>query len=198
MKKIFALSILISLFALPASASISLTATDINFNSGAQEISCNDADNVVIIDRFPPFNPGYVVSNCPASISFETLFEFSSYTDEADFIANSGFDFGSYNIYELNEDTWDTETTLCGDGSAGNLWSAECATLAVSTASFTLSAISSAGSILTVGSAGDLFAAVGTLVNDLWVLLAIAIGVPLAFYIIRQVIFVVYYNPDNK
>jgi hypothetical protein len=34
----------------------------------------------------------------------------------------------------------------------------------------------------------DVFAAVGTLTTDLWVLLAIAMGVPLAFYIIKQVI----------
>jgi len=34
----------------------------------------------------------------------------------------------------------------------------------------------------------DLFATAGSLVTDLWVLIAIAIGVPLAFYIIRQVI----------
>jgi hypothetical protein len=34
----------------------------------------------------------------------------------------------------------------------------------------------------------DLFASVGTLTTDLWVLIAVAIGVPLAFYIIRQVI----------
>jgi hypothetical protein len=34
----------------------------------------------------------------------------------------------------------------------------------------------------------DLFAAVGTLTTDLWVLIAIAIGVPIAFYIIRKVI----------
>ena len=34
----------------------------------------------------------------------------------------------------------------------------------------------------------DLFAAVGTLTTDLWLILSIAMGVPLAFYIIRQVI----------
>lgn len=34
----------------------------------------------------------------------------------------------------------------------------------------------------------DVFAAVGTLTTDLWVLIAIAIGVPLAFYVIRAVI----------
>ena len=37
-------------------------------------------------------------------------------------------------------------------------------------------------------SSTDLFASVGTLTSDLWVLLAIAMGVPLAFYILRQVI----------
>jgi hypothetical protein len=34
----------------------------------------------------------------------------------------------------------------------------------------------------------DVFAAVGTLTSDLWVIIAVAIGVPLAFYIIRRVI----------
>ncbi len=34
----------------------------------------------------------------------------------------------------------------------------------------------------------DVFAAVGTLTTDLWVIIAVAIGVPLAFYVIRQVI----------
>ncbi len=34
----------------------------------------------------------------------------------------------------------------------------------------------------------DLFAAVGTLTTDLWVVIAVAIGVPLAFYIIKRVI----------
>ena len=38
------------------------------------------------------------------------------------------------------------------------------------------------------GSSTDLFSSVGTLTNDLWVLIAIAIGVPLAFYIIKRVI----------
>jgi hypothetical protein len=38
------------------------------------------------------------------------------------------------------------------------------------------------------GASTDLFASVGTLVTDLWVLIAVAIGVPLAFYIIKQVI----------
>ena len=36
--------------------------------------------------------------------------------------------------------------------------------------------------------ASDVLASSSTLVTDLWVLIAIAIGVPLAFYIIRQVI----------
>ena len=34
----------------------------------------------------------------------------------------------------------------------------------------------------------DVFAAVGSLTTDLWVILAVAMGVPLAFYILRQVI----------
>jgi hypothetical protein len=34
----------------------------------------------------------------------------------------------------------------------------------------------------------DVFAAVGTLTTDLWVLIAVAIGVPLAFYVIRSLI----------
>jgi hypothetical protein len=37
-------------------------------------------------------------------------------------------------------------------------------------------------------SSSDLFAAAGTLVGDLWVLIAVAIGVPLAFYIIKRVV----------
>ena len=38
------------------------------------------------------------------------------------------------------------------------------------------------------GSSTDLFAAAGQITTDLWVLLAIALGVPLAFYVIRRVI----------
>lgn len=34
----------------------------------------------------------------------------------------------------------------------------------------------------------DLLADAGTLVTDLWVLIALAVGVPLAFYIIRKII----------
>ena len=41
---------------------------------------------------------------------------------------------------------------------------------------------------LGVGSSTDLLASAGTLVTDLWLIIALAIGVPLAFYIIRQVI----------
>lgn len=41
---------------------------------------------------------------------------------------------------------------------------------------------------LPTSSSTDIFASVGYLVGDLWVLLAIAMGVPLAFYIIRRVI----------
>jgi hypothetical protein len=37
-------------------------------------------------------------------------------------------------------------------------------------------------------SSSDLFASLGTLTTDLWVLIAVALGVPLAFYIIRRVI----------
>jgi hypothetical protein len=38
------------------------------------------------------------------------------------------------------------------------------------------------------GALDDVFASIGTLTTDLWVLIAVAIGVPLAFYVIRQVI----------
>lgn len=34
----------------------------------------------------------------------------------------------------------------------------------------------------------DMLANVGTLTTDLWVLIALAIGIPLAFYVIRKVI----------
>lgn len=45
-------------------------------------------------------------------------------------------------------------------------------------------------SIITLpGSAvSDLMANVGVLFSDLWILLALAVGVPLGFYIIRKVI----------
>jgi len=36
--------------------------------------------------------------------------------------------------------------------------------------------------------AADLLADAGTLFTDLWVVLALAIGIPLAFYVIRRVI----------
>jgi len=38
------------------------------------------------------------------------------------------------------------------------------------------------------GAETDVLASVGTLTTDLWVIIALAIGIPLAFYIIRQVI----------
>lgn len=41
---------------------------------------------------------------------------------------------------------------------------------------------------LPVGADADLLANAGTLFTDLWVLIAIAIGIPLAFYVIRRVI----------
>jgi len=44
--------------------------------------------------------------------------------------------------------------------------------------------------IIALGSstATDLFASASTLFSDLWTLIAVAIGIPLAFYIIRRVI----------
>jgi hypothetical protein len=44
------------------------------------------------------------------------------------------------------------------------------------------------GTILTLGSTGDLTAYVGTLFSDTWAIIALAVGVPLAFYVIRRVI----------
>jgi hypothetical protein len=41
---------------------------------------------------------------------------------------------------------------------------------------------------LPAGVQTDMLANVGTLFTDLWLLLAVAIGVPLAFYVIRKVI----------
>lgn len=43
-------------------------------------------------------------------------------------------------------------------------------------------------SILTVGSTTDLTASVGELATDLWPVIAIAIGIPLAFYVIKRLI----------
>ena len=45
-------------------------------------------------------------------------------------------------------------------------------------------------SILTVvsGGAGDIMAFTGDLFTDLWVVIALVIGIPLAFYVIRKVI----------
>lgn len=44
------------------------------------------------------------------------------------------------------------------------------------------------GTILTLGSTADLTAYIGTLFADVWAILAIAIGIPLAFYVIKRVI----------
>lgn len=41
---------------------------------------------------------------------------------------------------------------------------------------------------LPTGALDDLFASAGTLFTDLWVIVAVAIGVPLAFYIINRAI----------
>jgi len=43
-------------------------------------------------------------------------------------------------------------------------------------------------SILTVGTTTDLTASVGELFSDLWPVIAIAVGIPLAFYVIKRVI----------
>ncbi|MFA5031253.1 MAG: hypothetical protein WC495_06750 [Patescibacteria group bacterium] len=45
-------------------------------------------------------------------------------------------------------------------------------------------------SILSVvsGGAGDILAYTGDIFTDLWVVIAVAIGIPLAFYVIRKVI----------
>ena len=45
-------------------------------------------------------------------------------------------------------------------------------------------------SILSVvsGGAGDILAFTGYLFTDLWVVIALVIGIPLAFYVIRKVI----------
>lgn len=45
-------------------------------------------------------------------------------------------------------------------------------------------------SIITLPSGAEtsMLASVGTLTTDLWVIIALAIGIPLAFYVIRQVI----------
>src|SRR3989337_711497 len=47
-----------------------------------------------------------------------------------------------------------------------------------------------ASKIITIGTASstDTMAALGTLFTDLWTLIALAIGIPLAFYVIRQIL----------
>jgi hypothetical protein len=45
--------------------------------------------------------------------------------------------------------------------------------------------------ILTMGSSTDMLAYIGSLFTDLWVLIALAVGIPLSFYIIRKVISVI-------
>ena len=42
--------------------------------------------------------------------------------------------------------------------------------------------------VLPSASSTDLLANVGTLFTDLWVIIALAIGIPLAFYVIKRVI----------
>jgi hypothetical protein len=44
------------------------------------------------------------------------------------------------------------------------------------------------GIILTMGSTTDMLAYVGNLFSDIWVFIAIIIGIPLAFYIIGRII----------
>jgi hypothetical protein len=41
---------------------------------------------------------------------------------------------------------------------------------------------------LPTSTATDLLASTGTLFTDLWVIIALAVGIPLAFYVIRKVI----------
>jgi hypothetical protein len=41
---------------------------------------------------------------------------------------------------------------------------------------------------LPMASSSDLVAAAGTLFNDLWPILVLAIGIPLAFYLLRNII----------
>jgi hypothetical protein len=44
------------------------------------------------------------------------------------------------------------------------------------------------GTFFTLGSVSDMTAYVGTLFTDAWVVIALAVGIPLAFYVIRRVI----------
>jgi hypothetical protein len=44
------------------------------------------------------------------------------------------------------------------------------------------------GTFFTIGDVGDLTAYVGTLFSDAWLVIALAIGIPLAFYVIKRVI----------
>lgn len=44
----------------------------------------------------------------------------------------------------------------------------------------------------------DLFASAGTLFSDLWVIIAVAIGVPLAFYIINKAISMIVFRRKEK
>jgi len=41
---------------------------------------------------------------------------------------------------------------------------------------------------LPTASSSDLLSATGTLFTDLWVVIAVAVGIPLAFYVIRRVV----------
>ena len=44
------------------------------------------------------------------------------------------------------------------------------------------------GTIFSVGNLGEMTAYVGTLFNDAWLIVALAVGIPLGFYIIKKVI----------
>lgn len=61
-------------------------------------------------------------------------------------------------------------------------------TCLVSQQFFNFTGESPATSILSVGSPNDIMALVGTLFSDLWLILSLVIGIPLAFYIIQYII----------
>jgi hypothetical protein len=93
----------------------------------------------------------------------------------------TGEGYGIYKILLIDDTNYlDCQT-------AGNDYSI-CQGLAEEIENFDWRQTGNCASILTLGNSSDLFSSVGTLVTDLWVLIAVAIGVPLAFYIIRQVI----------
>ena len=99
------------------------------------------------------------IFNLPVETEINTII-MSGWTDDSPDCSNEDYQFGSY-VYETGSPIF---TIISGGGVVPSLFS------------------------MPMASSSDMVASVGTLFTDLWVIIALTIGVPLAFYIVNRFI----------